>query len=111
MEGLRREVREESGVEIEPGALAAVWSKLSPPAALIFTFQGRYLNGDLAPTGDSAEACWLTEAEALERVDNPVMQDRLKALLEYDGTAVYRAYTTRPYHIRAEWKLGDRPPL
>jgi BioD-like phosphotransacetylase family protein/8-oxo-dGTP pyrophosphatase MutT (NUDIX family) len=109
LEALRREVREETGVEIEPGPLAAVWSKLSPPAALIFTFLGRYAGGDLAPTDDSVEACWLTEAEALERVDNPVMRDRLTALLEYAGTPVYRAYDTKPYRVQAEQPLGGWP--
>lgn len=107
IEALHREVREETGVEIEPGPLVAVWSMLSPPTAQIFTFLGRYLGGELAPTGDSVEAIWLTEAEALAKVESPVMNDRLKTLLEYQGRAVYRAYTTRPYHVQLERVLGE----
>ncbi|MDO9081262.1 MAG: AAA family ATPase [Desulfuromonadales bacterium] len=107
MDALHREVREETGVEIEPGPLVAVWSMLSPPTAQIFTFLGRYLSGELAPTGDSVEAIWLTEAEALAKVESPVMNDRLKTLLEYQGRAVYRAYTTRPYQVQMERVLGE----
>lgn len=107
---LHREVREETGVEIEMGPLAAVWSKLSPPPALIFTFLGRYASGALAPTGDSVEAVWVTETEARGKVENPVMKDRLTALLEYHGDPVYRAYTTRPYHLQVERELDGWPP-
>lgn len=106
---LRREVREETGVEIVPGPLAAVWSKLTSPAALIFTFLGRYASGALVPTGDSVEACWLTETEALGKADNPVMKDRLRALLEYRGTPLYLAYTTRPYLVTLDQELGGWP--
>ena len=111
VEALHREVREETGVEIELGSLVAVWSKLSPPSALIFTFLGRYLAGELAPTGDSAEAQWLTESEALEKVDNPIMRDRLDALLKYQGTPVYRAYTTRPYLVQVDRELAGWPQV
>ena len=105
IEALHREVREETGVEIEPGPLVAVWSKLTTPPALIFTFLGRYVSGTPAPTGDSVEAVWVTEAEACGRVDNPVMKDRLAILLEYRGIPFYRAYTTRPYHVEIEREL------
>lgn len=107
IDALHREVREETGVEIEPGPLAAVWSKLSPPAALIFTFLGRYVSGALAPTGDSVEARWVPEAEAHGTVDNPVMKDRLKVLLEFQGAPVYLAYTIRPYCVQFERELCD----
>jgi len=102
---LHREVVEESGVEIELGPMVAVWSKLSPPCALIVTFLGRHVSGVLAPTGEIAEACWLSPGEALARVESPVMRDRLKTLLEYQGTPVYRAYTIKPYLVQMEHDL------
>ena len=106
---LQREVREESGVEIEPGPLAAIWSKLSPPAALILTFLGRYRSGTLVASDDSLEARWLPEAEALALVENPVMRDRLISLLDFRGVTLYRAYTTGPYQVRIEKELGNAP--
>jgi len=103
---LCREVREEAGVEIEPGPLAAVWSMLSPPPAVIFTFLGRYTGGELACSGDSMEARWFSAAAALEQVTGSVMHDRLRVLLDYHGVTCYRAYTTRPYQVQMTALLG-----
>lgn len=103
---LCREVREEAGVEIEPGPLGAVWSLISSSPAVIFTFLGRYKSGELQTSGDSEEAGWFSEAEALEKVSGSVMQGRLKALLNFNGSAVYRSYSTRPYQVLMEQNLG-----
>jgi 8-oxo-dGTP diphosphatase len=99
---LHREVLEEAGVEIEMGPLAAVWSMISLPPAVIFTFLGRYKSGDLSGSGDSAEACWFPEGDALDKVTGTVMNERLKALLNYSGSTIYRSYTTRPYQLQLE---------
>lgn len=106
VEALHREVREEAGVEIELGPLASVWSKVTTPPALIFTFLGRYLSGELAPTGDSAEARWIAPAKALDEVTNTVMKERIQVLLNFDGTINYRSYTLKPYQTLLEQPLG-----
>jgi 8-oxo-dGTP diphosphatase len=106
LEALRREVLEEAGVEIEPGPLAVVWSMLTPPSAVIFTFLGRYLSGELSCSDDSVDANWFSEAQALQQVTGSVMHDRLQVLLQYSGTTLYRAYTTRPYQVQLEASLG-----
>lgn len=108
LDALRREVREEAGVEIEPGPLAVVWSMLSPPSAVIFTFLGRYAGGELAGSDDSLEAAWFSEEKALEAVTGSVMHDRLRTLLSYHNTPLYRAYTTRPYQVQLEASLGEQ---
>lgn len=110
VEALHREVREEAGVEIEMGPLAAVWSKVALPPAVIFTFLGRYLSGDLATSGDSVEARWIAPAEAVEEVSNKVMKERLQVLLNFDGTINYRSYTLKPYQVLLERDLGGSLP-
>ena len=105
---LQREVLEEAGVEIEVGPLAAVWSMISLPPAVIFTFLGRYRSGDLAGSGDSAEACWFSEGDALAKVSGTIMNERLKALLNYNGSTIYRSYTTQPYQLQQEMDIGQR---
>ncbi|MBJ6726000.1 NUDIX hydrolase [Geomesophilobacter sediminis] len=107
VDAVHREVREETGVEIELGPLAAVWSMVSPPPAVIFAFQGRYLEGALTPTGDSVEVAWFTEAEATQMVASSVMRQRLQVLLEFDGTVCYRSYTIRPYQLHLERGLAQ----
>lgn len=106
VEALHREVREEAGIEIEMGPLAAVWSKVTAPPAVIFTFLGRYLRGDPAASGDSEEVRWIAPAEALEEVSNKVMKERLQVLLSFDGTINYRSYTLKPYQVLRERGLG-----
>ncbi len=106
VDALHREVREEAGVEITMGPLAAVWSKLTLPPAVIFTFLGNYRSGDLAPTGDSGEAAWVPPGDAVEMVANSVMKARLRTLLSFDGTITYSAYTLKPYQVVREGNLG-----
>ena len=105
IEALRREVQEEAGVEMEVGPLAAIWSMISESPAIIFTFLGRYKSGDLETSGDSEEAGWFSESEAVEKVSSSVMRGRLMALLSFDGSPVYYSYSTRPYQILLEQKL------
>jgi 8-oxo-dGTP diphosphatase len=106
IDALCREVREEAGVVIEPGPLGAVWTLISPTPALIFTFLGTYRSGDLATSGDSEEACWFSEADAVVKVTGSVMKERLTTLLSFSGEVVYRSYSTRPYTVLMEHNLG-----
>ena len=108
VDALHREVREEAGVDIELGPLAAVWSMVTPPAAVIFAFLGRYAGGELVASDDSLEAGWFSEAEAAEKVTGSVMSERLAALLRFGGTVCYRSYTVRPYQLRLERDIASQ---
>ena len=103
---VHREVREETGVEIELGVLAAVSSKLTPPSAIIFNFLARYRDGDLTPSDESPELGWFSADLALTKVTHPVNRERLVTLLEYCGAVVYRAYTVAPYALEEQQTLG-----
>jgi 8-oxo-dGTP diphosphatase len=106
VDALHREVREEAGIEIEVGPLAAIWSKVTAPPAVIFTFLGRYVSGEPAGSGDSEEARWIEPAAAREEVSNKIMKERLTVLLNFDGTINYRSYTLKPYQLLMEKELG-----
>lgn len=108
VDALRREVREEAGVEIEVGPLAAVWSMLSPPVSVIFGFLGRYRGGELAASDDSLEAAWFPASAAPGMVGSSVMRERLAVLLDFDGTPCYRAYSVKPYRQHLEHQLGTK---
>lgn len=99
LEALHREIREETGIEMTPGPLVAVWSKLSPPSAVILSFLGNYTGGDLLPSEESPEIGWFDADEALALISHPVNRDRLKALIQFSGKMVFRSYTSNPYQV------------
>lgn len=101
-----REVREETGVEIELGALAAVYSKLTLPSAIIFNFLGSYRSGELTPSDESPELGWFNAEQALARVTHPVNRERLATLLQFSGQILYRAYTVGPFELTEQTSLG-----
>ncbi len=96
---LSREVLEETGVTISHAKLAVVWSKVSPPATIIFCFTARYASGELMPSEETPGVAWCTEAVAGRRVTHPVNRDRIEALLGLHDTLQFRSYTTAPYRI------------
>ncbi len=104
--GVCREVREETGVEIELGALAAVYSKLTPPSAIIFNFLAGYRAGELTPSEESPEVGWFSAELALAKVTHPVNRERLVTLLGFSGQVFYRAYTVSPFALVEQQTLG-----
>ena len=105
---LHREVREETGVEVEAGHLAAIWSKTSAPAALIFGFLGRYRGGELLPNEECPELGWFAAPEACVLVTHPVNRERLETLLGFSGQTVYRTYASHPYQVLEEAVLAGK---
>ncbi len=92
VDALHREVFEEAGVKINPGPLACVYSKVSPPTAVIFNFIAAYRSGALQTSEESLEVDWFSEQEALHVVTHPVNIERLQTLLNFSGTTLFRAY-------------------
>lgn len=102
LDALHREILEETGVEVELGQLAAIWSKISQPTAIIFNFLARYKSGSLQTSEESPELGWFAPDDALAMTGHPVNHDRLKTLLSYSGAVIYRAYSSNPYRIHVE---------
>lgn len=97
IDALHREVREETGVEISAPQAAVVWSKVSPPAALIVCFTARHAAGQPTPSEETPEVAWLAAEQALARIGHPVNRDRLEVLLKHRGALQMRSYATGPY--------------
>ena len=64
IDGLKREVMEESGVHVEIGRLAAVRTNLTS-SIVIFCFEARYLDGELGPSDETPEVRWASSEQLL----------------------------------------------
>ena len=61
VDGLRRELREETGLEIEPGNYLGAYADTygeSGTAVLNLVFEARVVAGDMAPADDVADLRW-----------------------------------------------------
>ena len=112
IEGVTREVLEESGIEIEVTCLAGVYSntksymgwdnKTFVPTKVIFDFIGKACGGSLGCSNESTDVRWFPKEKVLETINEPWLVERAKDMLEFDGPIKYRVYSSRPYEIYKE---------
>lgn len=93
-DGLKREVAEETGLEIRPVALTGVYKNLRQ-GIVALVFRAEVVDGESAPTVEAAELGWLTPDEVRESMDEAYAVRLLDALTaavpavrSHDGTAV-----------------------
>ena len=93
---LTREVREETGCEIEVGRLTGVTSNTGTPRVTILTFVCRHIAGTPYPGDDSIDVGWSAPETADGLVTHPVERLRLKDALGNSQGVIYRAYRRLP---------------
>ena len=71
IDAVKREIREESGIEVEVG-------------------------GKLSASDETSESGWFSKEKALEMIIAPAYIERYKAFLEYNGRTTYMEYVTKP---------------
>lgn len=93
-DGLKREVAEETGLEIRPGALSGVYKNLRR-GIVALVFRAEVVAGASTTTEEAAELCWLRPAEVRELMDEAYAVRLLDALAtgdpavrSHDGMAV-----------------------
>lgn len=99
---LRREVREEVGVEVEVGGLLSVNSNLGRPEKgipemVVLTFSCEWVGGEPCAGDECVDAGWFSLEEALELVWAPQQRVKLLEATRAERGQRYRAYRTRPY--------------
>jgi ADP-ribose pyrophosphatase YjhB (NUDIX family) len=87
--GLRREVREETGLEVEPEALTGVYKNLRR-GIIAVVFRCRIVGGEPGATTEARAVAWLTPAEVQERMDEAYATRLLDAL--QPGPAAIRTH-------------------
>lgn len=96
LHGLKREILEESGIQVEVRRLKAVHQNLSRGIA-IFAFICDFSAGELRLSAESTDVGWFSSGEARSMISRETMRVRFSDL-SIDAPGIrYRAYLTSPF--------------
>jgi ADP-ribose pyrophosphatase YjhB (NUDIX family) len=79
LEGLRREVAEETGLQVEPSALTGVYKNMER-GIVALVFRCRRTGGELTTASETAEVCWATRDQVAALADQAYAVRVLDAL-------------------------------
>lgn len=106
IDALKREVMEESGIDIEVGQLVGIYSNTSSykwhdgitdvPTKLMLDFSCRSIGGALHTSDETTDSCWVDKAEVFAMVEAPAIRTRYQAYLDFNKEVAYMEYATRP---------------
>ena len=85
-EALYREIREESGVDVEITGFVGICKNVERDIVNI-DFTARYLGGELTTSEESTEVVWATPEQAMEMITFPLTKKRLQNMLSGRGEA------------------------
>jgi 8-oxo-dGTP diphosphatase len=91
IEALIREVKEETGLDVEVGPLISVYSNLKTPT-VIFGFKCKYISGELTTSEETLDFRWSTRDNVTSFISHPALIDRAQDMLNFSGTITYRSY-------------------
>ena len=106
IDAVKREVMEETGIEIEVGEVFCISSNTCKypgyngvkevPTKIMLDFLCREKGGIPRPSDENAESAFFSREKARELITAPAVAERFKAYLEYAGRPVYLEYVTKP---------------
>ena len=79
-DALHREIREESGVEVEITGFVGICKNVEKDSVNI-DFTCRYVSGELTTSDESTEVIWASPEEAMELITFPLTKKRLANML------------------------------
>jgi 8-oxo-dGTP diphosphatase len=106
-DALKREVKEETGIDIEVGNLKTVYSNItkgvqpdgiSPIGSIVnFGFAGKAISSELTTSEESLEVAWVDREKVLDLIGKDFMRDRVKSMLNAGEKIIYGVFTRKPY--------------
>ncbi len=97
LDGLKREILEESGIVAEPEAVTGVYQNLALkkgfgplegmtlPTTVNLVFRCRYVSGDATVSEESLEVGWFTPDEAVRMIGQPYLKMAFEDARRYNG--------------------------
>ena len=95
---LRREIREESGVEVEIERFVGICKNVERNIVNI-DFICRYVSGELTTSEESTEVVWVTPEQAFEMITFPLTKKRLQNMLSGDRDAHFFGFVREPFTV------------
>lgn len=106
-DALIREVKEESGIDVEVSHLIGVYSNTGVykwydgvtdvPTKVMLDFVCIPVGGKLTTEeGETTDSRWVAKEEVLQMIDSPAIKTRYKAFLEASEKIKYMEYVTKP---------------
>lgn len=106
IDALKREILEESGIEVEVGEVFCIASNTATypgyngvkvvPTKVVLDFICKKTGGTPRPSEENSETGWFAQKDVLSRIKSPAIIERFKAYLEYAGRPIYLEYVTHP---------------
>lgn len=106
IDGVKREIMEEAGVEVEVNELFCVSSNTCKhpgyngvrevPTKIMLDFVCRAVGGTPRPSEENSESAFVSPEKAAEMIQSPAIRERFRAYTEYTGRPIYLEYVTRP---------------
>ena len=107
-EALKREVREEAGVEIEITGFVGICKNVGKDIVNI-DFTARYISGELTTSEESTEVIWASPEKAMEMITFPLTKKRLENMLSGNHDATLFCFRRDPFEIveDLDYPLGN----
>lgn len=104
-EGLVREVREETGLEVEAGRLIGLYSK-PQKHEIVLTFEAHVTGGSLQPSDEADQHEWVTPDELEQRQILPKHLERIQDALRDEPGAIVKDQRKPSLRAREAEEIG-----
>ena len=113
LDGVKREVLEETGIEVEVGQLFCVTSNTCKhpgyngvsevPPKVMLDFVCRAIGGTPRPSEENSQTAYFPLDQARKLITAPAIAVRFRAYLDYVGRPAFLEYVTRPaFELKAK---------
>lgn len=106
IDALCREIKEESGIDVEVSRLIGVYSNTGTykwhdgvtdvPTKLMLDYTCTAVGGQLSTSEETSDVRWVAKENVLDMIAAPAIRIRYQAYLEGGGRTNYMEYVTKP---------------
>ncbi|WP_430482332.1 NUDIX hydrolase [Rossellomorea marisflavi] len=106
IDGVIREVKEESGMDVTVSHLVGVFSNTATyeghsgvkvvPTKVMFDFVCEPVGGEFTTSDETSDVRWVHKEDVLTMISAPALRTRYQAYLNFEGSVHYMDYVTKP---------------